>query len=286
MGLHNRTYWQGGSSGGYGGGGGMRMGLPKPEKGVAGLLIANLVVFVLEHLMPSGFLYALTLIPDRWFELWRFITFQFLHADVLHILFNMIGLYFLGMYLEKAWGTRRFLTFYLISGAFAGFCHVVLMYAMGGGYFGTPLLGASGGVYAVIMACAILFPGIQLIVMFFPMPIRVAAALFFVISGLMLLSGGGGGISHAAHFGGMIFALGWLVIVPRLREHSAETRQKLNEGAWQKKQQQQQQQNEQIDRILAKIRNEGIGSLSSREKKILQDATERQRREDRNASRM
>lgn len=262
------------------------MGLPKPEKGVGGLLLANLAFFVLTAFDREWFYTHLTLIPADWMQVWRFLTFQFLHAGVFHILFNMIGLYFLGMYLEKAWGTRRFLTFYLVCGAFSGLCHVALMYALGGGYIGIPLLGASGGVYAVIMACAILFPGIRLIVMFFPMPIRVAAGLFFVISGLMLLSGEGGGVSHAAHFGGMVIALVWLVVLPRLREHSAETRQKLNEGTWQRKQQQQARQDEDIDRILAKIRREGIDSLTSREKKTLKDATERQRREDRKIGRL
>ena len=176
MGMHNRTYWKDGSSGrfggggGYGGGGGMSMGLPKPGPAVGGLLIANLIMFIIQQISPEVNNW-LTVIPALWWEVWRYITFQFLHANVIHILFNMLGLYFLGNYLERSWGPKRFMRFYLICGAFAGFTHVALTFLFEQNP-NIPLLGASGGVYAVIMACAILFPGIRLLLMFFPVPVE------------------------------------------------------------------------------------------------------------------
>jgi membrane associated rhomboid family serine protease len=288
MGLGNRPYWRGDPQSFRGGGGfpggGMRMGLPRPGPGVGGLLIANLVMFVLQHLIPT-LTFALAAIPALWWQPWRYITFQFLHGDLFHILFNMIGLYFLGMYLERAWGTRRFLVFYLVCGVISGLTHVALTYL----FHQSPnnyLIGASGGVYAVIAACAILFPNIQLILMFFPVPIRFAALLFFLIAFLSILSGDGGGISHAAHFGGMVAGGVWVWLGPRLRNARAEARQRINNGAWERKMRRQQQDQAEVDRILDKIRREGIGSLSSREKRILQDATEKQRRQDRTINRM
>ena len=290
MGMHNRPYWQDSGSGGYGrgygGGTGMSMGLPKPGPAVGGLLIANFVMFVAQHIVPDNAIETwLTVIPAVWWQAWRYLTFQFLHGGIFHILFNMLGLYFLGMYLERAWGSKRFLRFYLICGAFAGVSHVAMTFLFGWNPY-IPLLGASGGVYAVIIACAILFPGIQLILMFFPVPIRFAAVLFFVIAGLSLLSGEGGGISHAAHFGGMVLGGAWVLLGPRIRQASHDAQARAQKGAWEKKMRKEQASREQIDKILDKIKERGIGSLSNKEKKILQDATEQQRREDARVSKL
>ncbi len=282
--MHNRTYWRDDNSGRFGGGGGsyggggMSMGLPKPGPAVGGLLITNIVMFVIQHIVPATDVW-LTVIPAYWWEAWRYITFQFLHGSVFHILFNMIGLYFLGNYLERAWGAKRFLTFYLVCGAFAGLTHVVLTFLFNWNP-DIPLLGASGGVYAVIIACAILFPGIQLILMFFPVPIRFAALLFFIISFLSLLSGDGGGVSHAAHFGGMVLGGAWVWLTPKIKQASADAQAKVQQGVWEKKMRNEQATRAEIDKILDKIKQKGIGSLSNKEKKILQDATEQQRRED------
>lgn len=295
MGLGNRTYWRDGGDqghgGGYGGGGfgggmggGMRMGLPRPGRAVGGLLIANLVMFVLQNLIRS-LTFALAVVPIVWWQPWRYITFQFLHGGVFHLLFNMLGLYFLGMYLERAWGTRRFLVFYLVCGAVSGLTHVVLTYLLRQST-SIPLIGASGGVYAVIAACAILFPHIRLILMFFPVPIRFAALLFLGIALLSMLSGEGGGVAHAAHFGGMVAGALWVWLGPRLRDARAEARQKINNGAWDRKVRREQQNRAEVDRILDKIQHEGLQNLSSREKRILQDATEKQRNKDRTINRL
>lgn len=294
MSLGNRPYWrgdpQGGSEGYYGSGirhgGGMGIGLPKPTPAVMGLLIANFVIFVLEYAFGPQDVFSLAaVVPAVWWQAWRYITFQFLHGGVFHILFNMLGLYFLGMYLERTWGAKRFLVFYLTCGVISGLTHVALTFVFHQSPY-DPLVGASGGVYAVIAACAILFPQIRLILMFFPVPIRFAAVLFFIIAFLSMMTGEGGGIAHAAHFGGMVAGGLWVWLGPRLRDARAGARRKINNGAWERKIRREQQDRAEVDRILDKIRREGIQSLSSREKRILQDATEKQRNQDKNIRRM
>ncbi len=285
MGIYDRPYMRSGGGGGGGGGyrpyGGGGFGLPRPGRVVAGLLIANIAMLVLG-LFWGGMEGHLGLSAATWWrQPWRFITFQFVHAGAMHLFFNMLGLYFLGMYLELTWGPRRFLVFYLLCGAVGGIAHLVMSYALGWNPH-TLLVGASGGVFAVILACAILYPQIRVIVLFFPMSIRVAAALFIGIAAYSILAkirlgGAGGGISDAAHLGGAAAGALWVYLEPkiwRLRRLGPSGR---GSGRWHKKVQREREEQEQVDRILDKVRREGIGSLTRREKAILRRATERER---------
>ena len=289
MGLHNRTYMQddqgGGSYGGGGFGGGMRAGqMPKPGRAVTALLIANIAMFFLQ-ILPNVNDY-LTLVPARWWFVWNYITFQFLHADPIHLIFNMLGLYFLGMVLERAWGPRRFVTFYFACGVFAGMCHVIMTFAMGG-YTGIPLLGASGGVYGIVVACAILFPQIRLVLLFFLVPIRFAAVLFLGVAVYSMLDAGdGGGVAHAAHLGGAVMAAVWVWVLPRLQGAAQEASLARKQGSWDRKMKQRADEQAEIDRILDKIRVKGLNSLSHREKDTLQKATKRQQAEEDRAHRL
>jgi len=257
--------------------------MPKPGTAVKWLLAANLAVFVLQIVTGGWLTAAFEARPSVWWQVWRYVTFQFLHGDILHILFNMIGLYFLGMYLERAWGTWRFLRFYLTCGAVAGVCHVLLALAYGAE---VGVIGASGGVYAVVLACAVLFPQIRVIVFLFPLPIRLAAALFIGIGALNMMRGisagnpFGGGISDPAHLGGALAAAVWIWILPQAQRRMRATTDKLNQGAWQRKMRQRQADEAEIDRILRKINEQGIHSLSTREKRTLQNATKRQQKDD------
>ena len=271
------------------GGGGVRLGLPRPGKGVAGLIIACVAVFILEAVAGRAVIDPFVVRAKDWWQVWRYLTFQFLHASPTHLIFNMIGLYFLGIHLEKAWGTKRFLRFYLLCGAAAGVCHVILAFAFGRGLF-VQLLGASGGVFAVILACAILFPRIRLIVLFFPVPIRIAAALFIGIATLGVLGEVGsalrgepvsGGVSDVAHLGGALAAAVWIWLLPKAKAAGRQARAEANRGAWERKMRRRRERQEEIDRILAKIHEKGIGSLSEREKRTLRNATDEQRHEER-----
>lgn len=285
MGLHNRPYMGDEGGGGFGGGGPVHRGavfggMPKPTLAVKWLLIANVAMFFLQlfdHVAES-----MWLAPTHAWQIWRFIGFQFLHGDPMHLMFNMLGLYMLGVTLERAWGTRRFLTFYFVSGVFGGLCHVVLAYTLVPGFMNVRVVGASGGVYAIVLACAILFPHIKLILLFFPVPIRVAAVLFFALTSYGMLQsiiarGPMGNTSHAAHFGGIVVAAFWIWGLPKLSRATAEVRTKRQEGAWQRKLQSEAAERREVDRILDKVHDGGIGSLTAREKRTLKDATKRQR---------
>jgi membrane associated rhomboid family serine protease len=273
----------------------MRVGLPRPQTAVAWLLLANGVVFVLQILGRGRLEPWLAVVADDWWQVWRYLTFQFLHAGMGHLFFNMLALYFLGMILERAWGTRRFLQFYLVCGACAGLAHVLLSQVFGVDKF-VPLIGASGGVYAVLIACAVFFPHIRLLLFFIiPMSIRLVAilllgvAVFNVLMGIRSAMEGGalsGGISHVAHLGGAVAAGVWVFLGPRLRQGWMRRRRQAGKGAWDRRLREQVQDQQRIDEILDKIRREGIGSLTSKEKRILRDATKRQRKQERDLYRL
>lgn len=287
MGLHNRPYMRDDfNSGGGRSLGSVFGGMPRPKQAVKWLLIANVAVFFLQQIL-LGLTSATAVIPSAWWQVWRYLTFQFLHGGPIHLLFNMIGLYFLGMILENAWGSKRFLKFYLVCGAVAGLTHVAITFAFNPSGMNVRLVGASGGVYAIVLACAVFFPRIQVIVLFFPMPIRFAAMLFIGIAGYNILSGGfNSGISDAAHLGGAGAAAVWIWILPKLKAGAVRRKSVDNRGAWQRKMQKLADEQAQIDSILAKIHENGIASLTGREKKILRDATRRQQTEDRGINRL
>ncbi len=296
MGLHDRPYWRDDFDQGGKGFRTIFAGMPKPTSIVKWLLIANIAVFVLqifldrtiatENGLRAGHMTQwLAVTAAEWWQLWRYVTFQFLHGGLIHLLFNMLGLYFLGRILEGSWGPKRFLTFYLGCGAFAGLCHVVMTFAISPADTHTHLIGASGGVFAVVLACAILFPQIRLILFLFPVPIRFAAALFIGIAVYSLLSGIASGgfvdnISHAAHLGGAVAGVFWVWVLPRLRRGLVSTRIRRGKGAWQRKLEKQADQQAEIDRILHKIHEQGIGSLTPGEKRILKNASQQQQQEE------
>lgn len=262
----------------------MFVGMPKPAPAVKILLILNVAVFLAQLLTRGTMtsLFAITL-GTKW-QLWRYVTFQFLHGGLWHIGLNMLGLYMLGSPLEQRWGTPRFVKFYLGCGVFAGLAYVLMAAWTRDIPSDMPLVGASGGVYAILLACAVLFPHFRLIFFLFPLPIRFAALIIFgfmvitVLGGLQTGQTSGQFWSDVAHLGGVIPAAIYIWVLPRLKQASNESRTRMREGAWQKKMQQQADQQKEIDRILEKIKQQGIGSLTSREKKTLQDATEQQRR--------
>jgi membrane associated rhomboid family serine protease len=197
----------------------------------------------------------------------------------------MLGLYMLGTPLERHWGPKRFLRFYLTCGVVAGLAYVTIGWIVGN-FAHTPIIGASGGVYALVLACAVLFPHMRLILFLFPVPIRLAAALIF--GGMILLLAqsfaagryAGQFWSDVAHLGGAAAAAVWIFLGPRIGRATSGARKQINRGAWDRKVQARQDQQKEVDRILQKIQDEGIGSLTRREKQTLSDATRRQRHDE------
>lgn len=205
-------------------------------------------------------------------QIWRLLTFQFLHGGLLHLLFNMVCLYFFGTALERIWGSKKFLTFYLISGAVGGLVYVGISLL---GHFQRDLVGASGGILGIMAACAILFPQMKVILFPIPIqiPIRVLIFFFTIIYILNVLRQGPNAGGDLCHLGGMAVAFVWIMGKPYLFKWKI----KHQQGAYQRKLEQNRQLQYEVDRILAKVHEQGVQSLTRKEKQILQDATEQQK---------
>ena len=286
MGIYDRDYNRQGYQGGSMGGGGVRISLPSPTPVVKWLLIANIVIFVLGSLLdprsidlPNGkffipFFAVSTRTVAQSLQLWRIISYQFLHDDFWHIFGNMLGLYFFGTMLERLWGSRRFLRFYLICGAMGGVFYTLLSLL---GFLGKAyLLGASGAVLGILAAGAILFPHARVYVMgIFPLKLWVLAVILASWSILVLLSPQGenrGG--QAAHIAGMAAGAVYVLWGPFMQRF----RLKHQQGRWERKIAEQRGFQREVDRILSKVHESGVGSLTRNEKKILKEATEREQR--------
>lgn len=167
------------------------------------LLAANLAAFVLEGLIGETTLTTLLLWPPGpHFQPWQPLTSAFLHASPVHLATNMFGLWMFGRPVESAVGSLRFVELYGASLATAAVTQLVVSGLLRDNI---PTLGASGAVFGVLAAFAILYPN-RIIVLLFP-PIPMKAWLFVLLYALLeLLSGVGGfqpGIAHFAHLGGL-----------------------------------------------------------------------------------
>lgn len=172
------------------------------------LLIANGLVFALQQ-MNLRFMYINFALwpatePGSPFMIWQLLTYGFLHGDMMHIAFNMFGLWMFGNELERLWGPRRFLTFFVVCVIGAGFVQLLVAAYQGGVY---PTVGASGGLFGVLLAYGLTFPNRIVVPLFPPIPMR-AITFVFVFGGLELfmgISGAAPGIANFAHLGGMLF---------------------------------------------------------------------------------
>ncbi len=292
---------------------------PEPSAGfkVAGhsfvfwLIAINAAVFLLDHLLMRsigpvnqlfslsngaevtlksspieslGYFSAATAIQAG--NIWRFITFQFLHADFGHILFNMLGLYFFGPMVESYLGSRRFLAFYLCCGI-AGATAYIVLWTLGFLVSSpiVPLVGASAGVLGVLMAAAAIAPNTRVMLIFPPIPMKLKTMAWIMVGigvytvlfmGHRAGSNAGG---EAAHLGGC--ALGFFLIRrpswlnfadwsaggpsrPKPAKRPAKQKPAVDE--------------QEVDRILDKVREQGLASLSNKEQKVLKSASDAKRR--------
>lgn len=271
MGFQERPYYREKQSFGPGSGGLGGISLPRLPVAVKYLLIINVAVFIMQSFYDHAMINAFAAGPEP-LQLWRLLTFQFLHGGVTHLLFNMIALYFLGRHLETRWGTASFLRFYLICGAVGGALYII---ATQSGLMSTrPLIGASGGVLGLLVACAILFPQIRILVMFmFPMSIRTAAIIFAVMYPLLIIRGDNAG-GNLCHLGGMATGFLWITARPYLSSRQ----RKVSQVSRQHRSQDRAKLQFEVDRILAKVHQQGIQSLTRREKQTLKDATDQQQK--------
>ncbi|MGC4032089.1 MAG: rhomboid family intramembrane serine protease [Tepidisphaeraceae bacterium] len=206
-------------------------------------------------------------------QLWRWVTYQYLHGDGAHLFFNMLGLYFFLPSLEMRWGWTKTLSFYTLGGVVGGLVYALLVALTG--QWNTSIVGASGSIFAIMGAVALLYPERQLILVIFPVPIRVAVALF---AGLFLLTTvGDTNLSDACHLGGLAFGFfAPLAAGPWL----AKQQLKLNKWSAGRARQQEADEQQTVDQILDKVAASGMHSLTNAEKKALARASENQRKRD------
>lgn len=168
------------------------------------LILANAAIYLLQLLAPDPLLryFALWPLATPLFEPWQVLTYAFLHGNFAHLFFNMFAVFMFGQELELRWGARRYLQFYGASVLAAAAAQLLVTSASASFY---PTVGASGGVFGLLLAFAMYFPN-QRIMLLFP-PIPMPAWLFVTLYGILELvlgvTGTRAGIAHFAHLGGM-----------------------------------------------------------------------------------
>lgn len=180
------------------------------------LLITNVAVFLLQS-ASGGQLedwFALWPLGPR-FEIWQLVSYGFLHGGITHIFFNMFALYMFGSDIERLFGSRYFLIYYLVCVISAALCQLLVTGWMG--VPAAPTIGASGAVYGLLLAFGMYFPRRMVMLIFPPIPMqaRTFVILFGVLEFVFGVTGTGAGVAHFAHLGGM--AGGWLAIQYRRR---------------------------------------------------------------------
>ena len=278
------------------------------------LLITNAAVFVLLGMggklftfdgMPLEifFTYYLGLLPlGHGFYLWQLITYQFMHANFTHLLYNMFGLWMFGMEVEHVWGSRRFLGFYLVCGVAAGISQLILAPLLEPGSVislsgaGIPTVGASGAVYAVLVAFGMMFPD-RYIYLYFLLPVKAKYFIFGLIALGVLSIGGQGTIANLAHLGGAAAGYVYVLYVARrfpfqglvdqLGRWLNSRRSRRSEEPYrevvdakifdinERPKTEQELNQMKIDGILDKISSGGYQSLTEEEKKILFEASKK-----------
>jgi membrane associated rhomboid family serine protease len=183
------------------------------------LLLINGALFLAEQFWFGPLVVWFALWPEGWlsnaalplgapsFWPWQLITYGFLHGGVLHLALNMYALWLFGTRLEYLWGSKRFAAYYLLCVVGAALAQMVvseIILAQGGDAY--PVLGASGGVFGVLLAFGLTYPEARLMLLFPPIPIK--AKWFVLIYGAIELAAGVTGtlegVAHFAHLGGML----------------------------------------------------------------------------------
>ena len=277
------------------------------------LLITNTAVFLLLSvggrmftldMMPLEivFNYYLGLMPlGHGFYLWQLLTYQFMHANFTHLLYNMFALWMFGMEVEHVWGSRRFLGFYLLCGVAAGISQLIMaplleptsVVSVTGA--GIPTVGASGAVYAVLVAFAMMFPD-RYIFIYFLLPIKAKYFIFGMIALGIMSIGDQSAVANLAHLGG---AAAGFVYVIYLSRHYPFQGTVEGIGRWMNSRRKRREEPDRdvvdakvfdiketpkteqelnqmkIDEILDKISRGGYQSLTEEEKKILFEASKK-----------
>lgn len=236
------------------------------------LIIANVVVFFGQMLVPERYITIFGLLPIDVIahgRVWQLFTYAFLHANGWHIFFNMFALWMFGPHVEGIWGGRRFFRYYVlcILGAAAA------QFAIAPDAL---VIGASGAIYGVLLAFGFLLPD-AVIYLFFFFPVRALQAVLFIalLTLVSAMSAGGSHIAHFAHLGGMLTGFLYFKVPEwgeRFRMWRVERRFARPAGAPAKKPRMEPANDlsSEVDRILEKISAQGVDSLTRDEHETMQ----------------
>lgn len=241
---------------------------------VRALLIANVAVFFLQKTILGPYDVLLVFQPRYILRLpWTLLTYMFLHGDLMHILFNMLSLFFFGPRVESRMGSRRFTVMYFLSGITGALLSMALAP-------NAALIGASAGVFGVMMGFAHYWPHEVIYIWgIIPVPARLLVILTTIMAYWMGVTGGGGNVAHFAHLGGYAGAFLFLLWLERRKgafrkaatAPPIEAVQKVDSGRWKAIDVQKihQVNRDEVNRILDKITSQGIGSLTPEERLFL-----------------
>lgn len=199
--------------------------VPKPMSGVVLLIVINIGVFLLQAVFygyPPRFSAGLPLAlrVDQLLHgyFWQLLTYQFLHAGLMHLLLNCWGIYVFGKAVEEALGKRTFFILYFVSGIAGGIFQVLASLGWHG-HFGGTVVGASAGLFGLLAAFAMMYPNrVLTILLFLVLPVSLRAKTLLLIGGGIAVFGmlfPGDNVAHAAHLGGM---LAGMVFIRRLKD--------------------------------------------------------------------
>jgi membrane associated rhomboid family serine protease len=213
------------------------------------------------------------------FQVWRFISFQFLHGSLGHLLFNSMGIFFFGPWMERWWGSQRFLIFYLLCGiGGAAFFSLLTLTGIVPADSQSILVGASAGIYGIFIGVAITAPNLRVSLLFPPIELsmrQLAIALLAISAGSIILKLGGNEGGEAGHLGGAIIGAILMRWPQLLSGRHASGTQRRNNPAERKIQPRTSidlQRDSEVDLILDKISLQGFQSLTDREREVLHDA--------------
>jgi membrane associated rhomboid family serine protease len=240
---------------------------------VGRIILITVGVFFVQNLVPgfSGMMMLTPRLAIEDFRVWQFVTYMFLHGDFWHLFFNLLMLWFLGTMIESVWGAARFMRYYLICGIGGGLLHALIQY-------NSPVLGASGAVFGLYFAAAMLFPD-QYMYIYFMIPVKVK----YLVMGLAVLQlangiAGQSGIAYFAHLGGMLAGAVMFrgEIMRRLR-FNAGPRRRWQQHIRERRRQDEEDHRNNIDSILDKISAKGYDTLTPTEKRILENYSRQHR---------
>ena len=293
------------------------------------LLIVNFLAFIATWVLERSGIDLTSLLGLHFFlasdfHIYQFVTYMFLHGGLTHIIFNMFALWMFGSVIERVWGPKKFIFYYIVCGIGAGVAQEIVQYAnyaieglaayqyvnVGGVQMTTnayinlwTTIGASGAVYAILLAFGMIFPNERLFIIPFPFPIKAKWLIvgYIAIELFSAMSGPGDGVAHMAHLGGMLF--GFLLIrywqkhpdssqrfgrsrgqeffdnmKRRFDERQRDRQQTMHAEQTDPRREtdaeynaRQRKNQEEVDAILDKIRKSGYDSLTKEEKQKLFD---------------